>query len=752
MSRRSLPPTLEADPARARLPWWDAIWERLPTSTRRTLVDLAMGGDVSAEGADVARLIEQGLFEEGADGRWGFPADAEAFVVRIRRLASAPVLFSTTAEGLERTIEAVSGRAGLLELGLRAVGPDADPRRVVGTPEWLRRMPPLLEQLPGVRRALGLLAANMGLVSLQAWCEELGAEAYPALDTLVAHLVVFEGLEPTTLRLMVGLLPALRGEHEDPDLDDEGDDMDDEGGDEGEGGEGDELSVLRVLRGLRDGAPAPSASAARSANAPRSASASKPARRQPRRPPPPAVELPPPVPRPAELDVTGPPRLLTDLEALLLTLAEQRVRVSTRGELYVDDEAALDEALGGCRVVPVGIRRALALSVARALGLVSVVGGGSARAPRLLRPSDAAAAFLEQPLARRWQEVVDLLRDQERSDWLGGELEHLAIKLGGWSVTPARMLELIRPITALEPGRFYELRALFQVFAREANPLLRLFVERQVERGVMVDDWTPLLRSQLYYVLDPEQLRDPLAALDRAFAHGLRRLLERLSVIGGVELGDVLGERATLALTDVGRYHLGLLERFPAVDEPPSESPSAAKVIVNPNLEVLVIGRAPRARLELARIAAPRGGESGPARTYVLSKERVIDAVGQGLGPDQVVKLLEGAARGAAVPENVTRTLRDWAGAVRRARVVYVPVLLADDEETALTIRSFAGKDTVLPGHAVPVNPAKFAAFKRTLRQKGVVLDDPGAPDDRRRSRARSRPEWMPPGVPEPPW
>src|SRR5690606_3042054 len=130
----------------------------------------------------------------------------------------------------------------------------------------------------------------------------------------------------------------------------------------------------------------------------------------------PVPELPPAVPRPADLDVTGPPRLLADLEALLVALADRRVRVSNRGEVYVDDELAIDQALGECRVVPVGIRRGLTLEVARGLGLVGEVDGASARGPRLLRPTDAADGFLEQPLGARLKQAVDLLRNERRSD------------------------------------------------------------------------------------------------------------------------------------------------------------------------------------------------------------------------------------------------------------------------------------------------------------------------------------------------
>ncbi|MCO5165733.1 MAG: hypothetical protein M9894_05115 [Planctomycetes bacterium] len=688
--RTGAPEAPPVDPRRARLPWFDAIWERLPAPARRAFVALVSEEQRRQEvaAADRELFVAQGLLAPGRRGRLDAAPGAEHFVDRIARLHEAPALYQGSDEDLQETALSVVVPSGFIVLAARGLVPGPDPveglryhpERAVRRPEWLRRLVPLLERQPGVRAALSLLARAGAPVPLAAFCEEVGAEAYPALDLLVAHLVAFEGLEPESRRLMVGLFPGRVAAEEEEEEEE----------------------------------PAP------------------PPKRKGKAKPAPAVV--PTVPRPADLDATGAPLVLHDLEALLHVLAETRVRTSQRGELYVDDAAQVHAALAArpSRGAPVELRTGLAFELAAELGLVHEVDPGGPRGPRLLRPAPDAGDFLARPLADRWRAALELLLVEERHDWLGGVLDALAARLGGWPVTRERTARAAAPLLALEPGRFVDLRALLAAHAGEQNPLFRLFVERQQERGVDLADWRPLLQTQLRYTIDEPDLRDPMTALDRAYARGLVGLLVRLTLVGGVEIGGLGGPSPVLALTPVGRHYLGLEPRFPRVDladDPPG------KVVVQPNLEVLVIGRAPAARLRLAALAAPRGGESGPAQTFVLAKDRVVDLVASGLRPDDVLRALVEAAQGAEVPLNVARTLQDWAKAVRRARVAYVPVLLADDEETALTIRSHAGKDVLLQGHALAVNPAKLSAFKRALRAKGVVLDEDEPPAPRRRRR-----------------
>ncbi|MCW8137630.1 MAG: hypothetical protein KIT58_01850 [Planctomycetota bacterium] len=359
------------------------------------------------------------------------------------------------------------------------------------------------------------------------------------------------------------------------------------------------------------------------------------------------------------------------------------------------------------------------------LGLVREVDPGGPRGPRLLRPAADTGEFLDRPLRDRWRAVVEHLLAEERPDWLGGVLDALAARMGGWPVTRERTALAAGPILALEPGRWVELRALLEEPRARAEPLYQLFVTRQQRRGVDLPDWRPLTRrSSATRSTSPTcATRSPPTGPTPAPSSGCWRAWPSSAAWSWATSSPARRWRSP-----VGRHYLEPGSASPAIDladDPPG------KVVVQPNLEVLVLGRAPAPAP--AALATPRPGESGPARTYVLSKDRSDRPRGLGAAPRRrPARAGRGRPRRRG-PLNVARTVQDWARAVRRARVAYVPVLLTDDEETALTIRSLAGKDVLLPGHAVPVNPAKLSAFKRALRAKGVVLDEDEPPASGRR-------------------
>lgn len=710
----SAPAPTTAESGRARLPWFDAIWDKLPVSARRAFVTVAQGEDEEGITNDeLAILLGQALVAVDDDGVAHVQPGAEGFADRIAKLADYPVLFGASPGDLEDLIASSPPAPALVTVALssvsrRGVAPGElaeldDVVRAIQSVDWLRHMPPMIERLPGVQRALGLLAANVGLLPISRLTEEVGANGYPALDVLLSHFVVFEGLEPKTLRLMVGLLPSLRG-GDGVDVDPDDSFADEE---------------------FEDEPPSPPPPPPKAEKTKSKAKEKKPA-------PEPVLPSPPPaLPRPTELSVAGTPLAVEDIEALLVGLAGRRVRISQRGEVYVEDEAALLEAALGsrpCPLLPLTPRGNFALRLAERTGLT---GGVDVGGLRLLRPANAAAQeWMEWPLARRWRSVVGMLLDGNRQDWLGGSLDQSARSLGPWPPEPNSAAITLAPFVDLAAGTFHSLDALLTRWEGELNPLYRLLLARMKQRGLGGQEHQHLLVSQLRYVLDdPDLARDPLGSLDRLYTRGVRALFVRLTLIGGVELGAV-GEDLHFALTEVGRHYLGFEKRFPRLDETP-ETP--ARVVVQPNLEVLVIGRAPAASLALSTIATAKEGESGPARTFVLSRERVIEAIAHGAKPDSIAKTLEAAAQGSAIPPNVLRTVNDWARAVRRVKVVHVPVLVCDDEETALTVRSHAGKGVLVADHGVPVDPTKLAAFKRTLLKKGIVVDEDPNDDKRRR-------------------
>lgn len=722
-------------------PELDALWTRLSRPARETFLRAAVAHTVQRprDAADVLELVEQG-FALLCGGAVSVHGRCVRFADRLKLLQQWPLLYSGKHEHFAPHVSLVLrlepdryphfvhlAIANMTAGAGRSPGSAATLLDCARSVEWLRRMPPLLEHQAGVRAALGCLARNLGLVSLAELSREVGADTYPALDTLLSHFVAFEGLDPTTHELMVGLLPSLRAPvaGTDPDC---------------------EAGAVPVPASVppSGSASASASSAYRTARVAAQAISTTPATPAP----------PDPVPPPATLDVTGAPLVLEDMETWLVYLASERVRVTVTGAFYAEDDAparASVAAAGEHRVATAEARYGLVRLLCRELGLEQLEsvkrGSGSTS---LLRPGAAASEFLALSVEQRMRRVIDLLIDERRRPWfagqhgawLGGTLDNLAARLGPSPPTREHAARVLAPFATLQADAFHDLKALLDAWRGRSGPVFGLFLERLRREGRGAGDAPDLLGRQLRYALDAAdcQGREPLEALDRAYARGVRDLLVRLSLLGGVQMADVLGERATIRLTEVGRYYLGLTKTFPARLEIAGDGTGAAaggvpRVVVQPNLEVLVIGRAAAVELALARFAARQPG-AGPARTYTLSRERVIVAVANGLAPDGIEQVFSEAVGGVDVPPNVSRTLLDWARAVRRARLVHVPVLVCDDEETALTIRSLATQGTVIPGDVVPVEPSKLAAFKKALQKKGIVLDEDDEPHRGRERRA----------------
>jgi len=588
------------------------------------------------------------------------------------------------------------------------------------------------------RRFLALLRAGSG-VMLQADARRvIGAGTDAAIESLVRSLKAFEGLERGTQRLTIGLLSPLRRDPAPPrlELPDELDDRD-----------ADDLPPAIERRGERsepgvDRASPPPATATRAGRTPTTTPGE--AGRGPisggsevvRRP---VVKgkraVPAPTPAATAATAAAPapaaptpirarPPALEDLETLLVYCAGERLRLAQDGWPYVDDAAKLEAQLPPAhdKAPVVATRARRAVTAARSLELAEPrreQGGVHA-----LRPTKQALEWLALPASRRWQVLVEAMGDEHA--WLGGKLEALAHSMSYWALGDEGNTILIAPLAAVPPGR-RPLEELLAPWCGPSNPLFEIY-RRRFRQGAPREEVVQGLRNHLRWSAPDlvAERNDALGALDLAYRRGVLHLLRHLEHLGGAVVAGP-DDAASVELLPAGRAYLGL-QGWPE-DALPDDPP--ARVVVQPNLELLVIaseasGRAtthsPAVLCSLARFAALRPG-AGPARTLVLERDRVVDAVARGIAGPEIEAALDAAAPGA-VPPNVVRTVRDWAASVRRVRLVHVPVLLCDDEETALMVRSLAGKETVLEGHAVPVERRKLAAFRKALQKRGLVVDD----------------------------
>lgn len=699
------PVVAEAEPAlpevgwsRARFEWWDAVWDRLPVEARRLYLDMITGvlePPFEQDLPGLEQLIANGLLSIDPDGL-GLPQPTLEFARRMVALDTYDVL-----EDEDVLVDLINVSADprrlpktALEAFPRLLKPVADPAahlaEHVASPDWA---PAALRGVhaPGAVRLLELLR-GAGVLRQAEVRRQLGPLATAAIDDLVGALVAFEGIDDADHGLVLGVLPGLRRR-------------------------GREAAAGAVLHGAPAAPPAPLHQPS-----PKKAASGKAKRAAPE----PASTT----PALADLgaDDGPPPRpwLVDDLEALLVHVAHERCRLTRYQGLYVEDQARLEAAL--VAAAPGGearVRASLALELAHDLELVERKGSTT----EVLRPRASAAAWLERPLAERWRAVVEALRDDERRRrrWLGGHLDMLAERVGRWPPRKDAVKGLVAPLAELAPGRRYALAELVRRAGGEQNPLVQMFLDRLEGLGQgrpTGESLTRAVRSHLRWVIPEVDLQrvDAADGLTEAWRRGVATMLRQLVTVGGARVTPGPTDHdATFSLTAVGRFYLGFTDAFPA-DPLPGDGP--AKVVVQPNLEVVLIGRAPAALVRLALLAERQADEHGPARTLRLSRERVVESIARGATPDELEAALDAAAGGAPIPDNVRRTVRDWARAVKRVRLVHVPVLLTDDEETALTARSIAGKGVVLPGHVVPVDPKRLSAFRKALQKRGVVVDD----------------------------
>ena len=197
-------------------------------------------------------------------------------------------------------------------------------------------------------------------------------------------------------------------------------------------------------------------------------------------------------------------------------------------------------------------------------------------------------------------------------------------------------------------------------------------------------------------------------------------LAERLIPLGGLALAPPDGEGAEpfVALTSVGRYMIGRADDF----DVPSPSPARARIVVQPNFDVVFLAPAPGAEVDLAPFAERVGHHVGTL--FHLTRDAAMRASAAGMSADDAVARLTDA-QGGPVPDNVERSLRGWFDRVRVARVARVLVVQCPDEATASRVEAAGGDDaTRLGPRAVQVaSAAVLRRIEKKVAKEGVVLE-----------------------------
>jgi hypothetical protein len=266
---------------------------------------------------------------------------------------------------------------------------------------------------------------------------------------------------------------------------------------------------------------------------------------------------------------------------------------------------------------------------------------------------------------------------------------------------------LDRSLATLEPGVFYRLDKIAPhlVFG-EHNP---------VNLGLAPDQ---VMVSQDSRIVPPlEEERDAVGrALLDAFIHW------RLILLGCVRTAiDAEGKICIARERRLDAYfgrEIPTTEMAPAVD-------SAARVVVQPDFSVIVIGINPTAAAELAPFCErAKGGSSQGALILKITRESVIKAVGHGLAPAQIVERLQRHAS-HEVPANVLHEVRDWSNWVRRVAPATITVIRCPDRDTADRVMGALKRQAErLNDTVVSIGLVKLTAAERNkLRAQGIIVE-----------------------------
>ena len=166
---------------------------------------------------------------------------------------------------------------------------------------------------------------------------------------------------------------------------------------------------------------------------------------------------------------------------------------------------------------------------------------------------------------------------------------------------------------------------------------------------------------------------------------------------------------------------------------------AAARVVVQPDFSVIVIGLNPAAAAELAPFCerTTRGGGRG-ALILKITRDSVVKAVSHGLKPAEIADRLRRHASNE-VPANVLREVQDWSSWVRQVTPSTLTVLRCPDRDTADRVVSALKRQAERVNDTlVAIDQTKLTAADRNkLRRTGS--SSRGTPRPGRSGRRRGR-------------
>jgi Helicase conserved C-terminal domain len=405
------------------------------------------------------------------------------------------------------------------------------------------------------------------------------------------------------------------------------------------------------------------------------------------------------------------PFLMDDVASILAVCAAEPLRVRRYDfGIFARTENEIAEAIGklpdwvekGTQATQSGrVSQALALSKSNRF----LERKGEAGQDLHLEITPLGRRWLGQPAKERLRALVDCLVDTSGKDsdefyYQDNRFPLLPYSFGTPSAgpdtdIPSSVLTCFRDV-----DEFVSLQEFLAYHRERNNPLLSR--ERREHYGMF------LVNHRYVSTQDPEELELAWSSLLADF------LRLRLLPLGAAKLGLQDDGALSFALTEVGQYLVGAQKDFDLEQ-------SSARVVVQPNFDVVFLAAAPRAESEIGRFAERKGRHIGTL--FKITRRSILAAAAAGLASDDVLETLRQCCSGD-IPPNVEREISGWCAQCRRVSLRRTMLIDCQDAETAVRVLGVVGQkatrlsETIIELHDSKAQPA----LARKLREMGVFV------------------------------
>lgn len=277
-----------------------------------------------------------------------------------------------------------------------------------------------------------------------------------------------------------------------------------------------------------------------------------------------------------------------------------------------------------------------------------------------------------------------------------------------WNPLAARGLLVDLLSSAIyEPKRWYSISSLLDTIWLRGPYSLR--PARYRERG----------RTQSV----PFELRERWDRCERVVYQGI--LASTLSELGIITTNRHSTDAKTSLPSLPTRFRITEFGAQVLFKKPTSSTAKPVKdLVVQPSLEMILLRFDPQTLYQLLPFSEVRLVEQ--ASRLTLTQKSVLRGIEKGMNVDQMLIILNESSK-KAIPQNVTRTLQDWARTYREVEIGEVLLIEASSEGVAddLCLSSqwqAFGIEKIAPRRLLAYNVHDSRAFRRLLRKAGIVV------------------------------